>query len=142
MLYALFSWSGRLGRLGYFGYSLLLCVILVVLSLLLLAPLRSAPDAQGVTIAITVLLSVMGILGGFCLAAKRLHDVDLSAWHYVWIIFIPALLNGVGVALRSLGNTVPGLVISLAGLTFSLLVYFVLLLWPGTDGTNRFGERP
>jgi uncharacterized membrane protein YhaH (DUF805 family) len=143
MLFALFSWGGRMGRLAYFGYSILLSVMLVVLNLVLLLPLRNAPDAKGITIAITLILGAMGIWGGFCLAAKRLHDVDLSAWYYVWIILIPALLNGVGVAMRhpEVGMTVPGLVVSLAGLTFLLLVYLILLFWPGTDGTNRYGER-
>ena len=36
--------------------------------------------------------------GGFCLAAKRLHDLDLSAWHYVWMVFLPATFNGFGAA--------------------------------------------
>jgi uncharacterized membrane protein YhaH (DUF805 family) len=142
MLFALFSWSGRIGRLAYFGYSMLLCIVLVVLGLVLLLPLRNAENATGIAIAITVILVVMGIMGGFCLAAKRLHDVDLSAWHYVWMVFVPALLNGFGTAFTQLGKTAPGLTFSLLGVLISLLVGLFLLFWPGTDGTNRYGERP
>ena len=142
MLFALFSWSGRLGRLAYFGYSFLLVAVLVVLGLIFLLPLRNAADGTGVAIAIMVVLGLMGLFGGFCLAAKRLHDLDMSAWHYVWIIFVPAFFNGSGAAMKQLGMTLPGLLTSLLGSLISLLVGLYLLFWPGTDGTNRCGERP
>jgi uncharacterized membrane protein YhaH (DUF805 family) len=142
MLYALFSWSGRLGRLAYFGYSLLLSVILSVLGLILLLPLRNAPDAMGITITINVILVLMAVFGQFCLAAKRLHDLDMSAWHYVWIIFAPALFIGVGAGMSQAGMTFPGLVTMLLGALISLLIALFLMFWPGTDGTNQFGERP
>jgi uncharacterized membrane protein YhaH (DUF805 family) len=142
MLFALFSWSGRLGRLAYFGYSILLLTVLVVLGLILLLPLRNAAEGQGVGIAIVVILGVMGIAGGFCLAAKRLHDLDLSAWHYVWMVFVPALFNGFGAAFKQLGMTLPGLLTSLLGALISVLVGLYLLFWPGTEGSNRYGERP
>ena len=142
MLFALFSWAGRLGRLAYFGYSLLLGVILGVLGLVLLLPLRNAEDGEGVAIAIVVVLAFMGILGGFCLAAKRLHDLDMSAWHYLWIIFAPALFNGLGAGLLQAGMKFPGLMSTIFGSMISLLMALFLLFWPGTDGANRFGERP
>jgi uncharacterized membrane protein YhaH (DUF805 family) len=142
MLYALFSWSGRMGRLAYFGYTCLLVAVLVVLGLIFLLPLRNAADGTGVAIAIMVILGLMGLCGGFCLAAKRLHDLDMSAWHYVWIVFVPAFFNGSGAAMKQLGMAFPGLLTSLLGSLISLLVGLYLLFWPGTDGTNRYGERP
>jgi uncharacterized membrane protein YhaH (DUF805 family) len=140
MLLALFSWSGRMGRLAYFGYSLLLGAVLVVLGLVLLLPLRNAADSRGVMIAIVAVLVVMGILGGFCLAAKRLHDLDMSALHYVWIIFVPALLNGFGAAMQQLQMTLPALFCSLFGGLISVVMGLFLLFWPGTEGPNRYGE--
>ena len=142
MLFALFSWGGRLGRLAYFGYSFLLTSVLVGLGFILLWPLRNAEDAQGVTIAIVVILALMAIMGGFCLAAKRLHDLDMSAWHYVWMSFVPGIFQGSGFALKQQGMTLPGLGMTLLGLLVSLVVGLFLLFWPGTDGTNQFGERP
>ncbi|MDQ7248715.1 DUF805 domain-containing protein [Dongia sedimenti] len=142
MLYALFSWDGRLGRLAYFGYSILLVTILVVLGLVLLLPLRNAEGATGVTVAIMVILTVMGTVGGFCLAAKRLHDLDLSAWHYVWMVFFPAIFNGFGAAFRQLDMPGPALMTALLGLVISFGIGLYLLFWPGSDGANRFGERP
>ncbi|GAB2177358.1 DUF805 domain-containing protein [Dongia sp. agr-C8] len=141
MLFALFSWGGRMGRLAYFGYSMLLVAVLVVLGLVLLLPLRNATDARGVTIAIIVILVAMGIWGGFCLAAKRLHDVNLSAWHYAWMIVVPAICNGLGAALTKSGMQVPGLTATILGGVISLGVSLFLLLWPGTDGPNDYGER-
>jgi uncharacterized membrane protein YhaH (DUF805 family) len=141
MLFALFSWGGRMGRLAYFGYSMLLVTVLVVLGLILLLPLRNATDAQGVTIAIVVLLVAMGIWGGFCLAAKRLHDINLSAWHYAWIIVVPAICNGLGKVMKESGSVVPGLTLIIIGAVISLGVGLFLLLWPGTDGPNDYGER-
>jgi uncharacterized membrane protein YhaH (DUF805 family) len=142
MLYALFSWSGRLGRLAYFGYSVLLITVLVVLGLILLLPLYNAQTGAGVGIAIGVILALMAIFGGFCLAAKRLHDLDMSAWHYAWIILVPGFFNGLGTAMQKTGSELPGLIVSLIGSVISLGVGLFLMFWPGTDGTNRFGERP
>lgn len=141
MLFALFSWGGRMGRLAYFGYSMLLATVLVVLGLVLLLPLRNAENGQGVGIAITVILVLMGLFGGFCLAAKRLHDLNMTAWHYAWIVFVPATFQGLGLGLQHSGSPFPGLVIMLLGSAISLFVSLFLLFWPGTDGANDYGER-
>lgn len=142
MLFALFSWSGRLGRLAYFGYSFLLVAIVTVIGLILLLPLRNAGDgglAVGIVIGAILVLTLL--FGGFCLAAKRLHDLNLPAWHYAWIVLLPSFLNGVGVAMKQTGAEVPGLVTSLLGSVISILVGLFLLFWPGTDGANDYGER-
>lgn len=141
MLFALFSWGGRMGRLAYFGYSILLTFTLVILGLILLLPLRNATDAKGVTIAIIVILAAMAIWGGFCLAAKRLHDVNLTAWHYAWMVIFPTICSGFGAAFKELGMVVPGLVSTIVGGVISLGAGLFLLLWPGSEGTNDYGER-
>lgn len=142
MLFALFSWTDRMGRLAYFGYSMLLGAVLVVLGLILLLPLRNAENGRGVGIAIVVILVLMAIWGGFCLAAKRLHDLNMSAWHYAWIILVPAVFQGFGAAMKQLDMTLPALFMALLGSVISLGAGLFLLLWPGTDGTNDYGERP
>jgi uncharacterized membrane protein YhaH (DUF805 family) len=142
MLFALFSWSGRMGRLSYFGYSSLLGAVIGFLALILLLPLRNAENAAGVTATIVVILILMAVMGGFCLAAKRLHDLDLSAWYYAWIVFVPGTLQIIGLVLLSKEMKFPGLLCITFGSAISFFASVFLLLWPGTDGTNRFGERP
>jgi len=142
MLFALFSWGGRMGRLAYFGYSFLLVGVLAVIGLVLLLPLRNAGDGGlGVGIAIGAILTLALFSGGFCLAAKRLHDLNLPAWHYAWIVLVPAFLNGVGQVMRQSGAEFPGLLTGLLGSVISILVGLFLLFWPGTDGANDYGER-
>jgi uncharacterized membrane protein YhaH (DUF805 family) len=79
------------------------------------------PDAGGLAALATVIGGLL--IAGFALACvvmslanevKRYHDMDLSGW---WVLL----------------NLVPGL---------GALVIFVLGLWPGTKGANRFGEAP
>src|SRR5262245_39268315 len=135
MLFALFSWSDRMGRLAYFGYSVLLVAVMVVLGLILLLPLRNAENVTALGIIIVVLLAAMGLWGGFCLCAKRLHDLNMSAWHYAWIILVPAFFNGLGAAMKQMDMELPGLLVSLVGSVISLGIGLFLLLWPGTDGS-------
>jgi len=135
MLEAWFVWSGRMRRLAYFGYSLLLGVILFVIALILILPTRGSPNGPMVTAVVVILLGIVALFAGFCLCAKRLHDLDLAAWHYIWMILLPSIVSGIGTATQQLAlNAVGGL--------FSLCIGLYLLLWPGTDGTNRFGYRP
>jgi len=142
MVFALFSWGGRMGRLAYFGYSILLFGVLAVIGLVLLLPLRNAGDGGlAVGIAIGAILVLAMLYGGFCLCAKRLHDLNLPAWHYVWIVLLPSFLNGAGQAMKQTGAELPGLLTGLLGSVISLLVGLYLLFWPGTDGPNDYGER-
>jgi uncharacterized membrane protein YhaH (DUF805 family) len=142
MLFALFSWGGRMGRLAYFGYSFLLIGVLTVIGLILLLPLRNAGNgglAVGIVIGAILVLALL--YGGFCLAAKRLHDLNLPAWHYAWIVLLPAFLNGAGQAMKQTGAELPGLLTGLLGSVISLIVGLFLLFWPGTNGANDYGER-
>jgi len=142
MLFALFSWSDRMGRLAYFGYTSALGAILGVLGLILLLPLRNAENGKAMGIIIVILLVAMALWGGFCLMAKRLHDLDMSAWHYAWIVMVPAFFHGLGVALLGTDMKFPGLLAITAGSVISLGVTLFLMFWRGTDGTNQYGERP
>ena len=134
MLLAWFFWNGRLGRLAYFGYTMLLAVILAVVATLLIFPLRNSPNAQSVIVMVAVILGAIGLYAGFCLAAKRLHDMDMSAWHYLWMVLVPGAFQGFGSATHNVAVTVIGSLLSLA-------IGLFLLFWPGTDGPNNYGER-
>jgi uncharacterized membrane protein YhaH (DUF805 family) len=135
MLEAWFFWNGRMGRLAYFGYTILLSFILGMVGFLLLLPTRNSPNGPTVAIVVIGLLSLVGAYCGVCLAVKRLHDLDLSGWHYAWMALLPGALNGLAFGLHEI-------LLWVLGAVFSLAVGFILLLWPGTDGTNRFGYKP
>jgi uncharacterized membrane protein YhaH (DUF805 family) len=127
------SVSGRLSRLPYFGYSVLLIVITLVLSMIAIFALES--DSGGLS-AIGIVIAVvagLGMLwGSIAIAVKRLHDLNMSGWHYVWMVLVPAIFNGIGTANHSTGIQTGGSLISLA-------IWAFLLFAPGTPGPNRFG---
>jgi len=135
MIEAWFFLSGRIGRLAYFGYSLLLALGLAFLAVLMLLPARHSPNIGSVVILAIVLVGGIGAWGGICLGVKRLHDLDVSGWHYAWMALVPAALSGVGQATQSIA-------ISLVGGLLSLGVWVYLQFWPGTDGINQYGSPP
>lgn len=128
----LFGLQGRLGRTAYIGYGLLTCVVMGVVVGALVATGVSAlqPGKGGGTgpalgaLVAAVPLLLAGFWVSIALGVKRLHDMDMSGAHMIWII----ISSGVAGA------------IPFIGLLFSL----GLMLWfwcvPGTDGANRFGQ--
>jgi uncharacterized membrane protein YhaH (DUF805 family) len=135
MLEAFLFLSGRLGRLAYFGYSILLALVLGLIALVMIWPAYNTPN-QGLVITVAVVVvGAIAIWCGICLAVKRLHDLDLSGWHYAWMALVPGVINGLGVGMQSIPTRAVGGVLSLG-------IGLYLLLWPGTDGMNRFGYRP
>jgi uncharacterized membrane protein YhaH (DUF805 family) len=134
MIEAWFVWNGRMGRLAYLGYSFLLAIILVVLALILMWPARNTTNASALILVVSLVIGAVGVWGSVCLAVKRLHDLDLSGWHYLWMGLLPGVLSGIGSGAHILA-------LSLLGGFLSLGVLLYLLLWPGTEGGNRFGYQ-
>jgi uncharacterized membrane protein YhaH (DUF805 family) len=135
MLEAFLFLSGRLGRLAYFGYSILLWLVLTLIAVIMVWPAYKTPNQDTVILLASLIVGALAIWGGLALTVKRLHDLDMSGWHYLWMGLLPALVNGVGRGMHSLPITIAGVVLSLV---FGLF----LLFWPGTDGSNAYGYRP
>ena len=75
--------------------------------------------------------------------ARRLHDQDRSAW-FALIVPVAVGLKAYAYWLYEAGRIpAPKL-----GFPFNILegsltiVIFAIILWPGTDGANRFGNDP
>jgi uncharacterized membrane protein YhaH (DUF805 family) len=91
------------------------------------------------------LLQFVLVLPMFALFVRRLHDQGKSGW---WGLLLPlSLLLGIPrVVTEVRGDVVEIIVerstpISLAA-DLCALAAFVLCLWRGTDGTNRYGPDP
>jgi uncharacterized membrane protein YhaH (DUF805 family) len=125
----LYSFEGRIGRLRYFGYGLLA----VLLNGIIMGIGAGLATETPLVIPGTVLASagfVSMVWCGVALAAKRLHDMDLSAHHLWWIYGLSAL----GGVLQGLSH---GFAVLLAAFEFGVGIW--LLFKRGTDGPNRFG---
>jgi len=125
----LFTFTGRLGRLAYFGYTVLL-VLLGTFGALAASVLR---DVSGfLTFVLIAVIIVVMAWSGLSIAVRRLHDLDMSGWHYVWMAVIPDAIASFGQSQKSMLITAVGSLMALAFLLF-------LIFWPGTPGRNSYG---
>ncbi|MGA8653647.1 MAG: DUF805 domain-containing protein [Xanthobacteraceae bacterium] len=87
-------------------------------------PWRSAPFSFGWPEFISLMLAWPVV----AIYAKRLHDLNLSAW---WLLVLPAIT-----AVAALGAFDELLVLAYC------IILFVLGILSGSKGLNRFGEDP
>ncbi|MEO1649259.1 MAG: DUF805 domain-containing protein [Pseudomonadota bacterium] len=85
------------------------------------AILASMSGFGGLSLGLYGLFALFAFIPSIAVTVRRLHDRDMSGWWY-------------------LGFTLAG-ILPLVGLIASL-VFLVLLLLPGTSGSNRFGPDP
>ncbi|MDS4032252.1 MAG: DUF805 domain-containing protein [Candidatus Contendobacter sp.] len=112
-----FSHRGRLGRVRYIGYSVGLGLLINLLAAGwgALAALSGDQGKMGpFAVGGLILLAALAVALSVLLTIQRLHDFDASGW---WSAF----------ALVPLAN---------------LVLYLTLLIMPGTQGANRFGDPP
>ncbi|MFL1462950.1 DUF805 domain-containing protein [Roseococcus sp. DSY-14] len=111
------------------AYALTVLGLMVLLALLGLG--MAGGGALGVlALPLALLLAWMGGVN----TVRRLHDMDRTGWHLLWIAALSALGNLVGQAGLSGVSAVLGLA--------SLAVFLGLCLIPGTPGPNRYGPPP
>lgn len=115
------SAQGRLGRVRYIGYSvgigLLVNLIFALIGGLAAFLQRGGSSAESMgmlTGGIMIVLGVSALAVSFFLTIQRLHDFNASGW---WSVLI---------------------IVPLA----NLVLYLILLIMPGTQGPNRFGNPP
>jgi len=145
------DFTGRARRLEYWLFQLLqLMVYLVVLGLVIGSFTTHSPGGSLGVLAFAGLFALGCFLPNLAVAARRLHDSGRSAW---WLmLYAPGALGAVNGfhALQSLGSgdgeglaavAAQGSVLGLIG-NLCNLAAFVLMLLPGTRGSNRFGPDP
>jgi uncharacterized membrane protein YhaH (DUF805 family) len=142
----LFSFQGRIGRLAHLGGNLIVWLVLggallAMWSFVIARLLEEGGAAEDITgLAVLGLVAalaslVLGVWATLALAAKRLQDMDLSAWHLLWMVAlgsVPANVQG--------GALSPALDWSLQAVGF--LAWAWVFVLPGTTGPNRFGLAP
>jgi len=122
------SLTGRIGRLRYLAYfwpTMLLSIFLMLLAV------RPSTVDKTFTIVLVIALCGLWVCVSLRLMALRMHDLNQSSKWLLGLILLPGVLMAFGKP-------------QLAGM-FSILFWIVglmLLLVPGTDGDNDYGEQP
>lgn len=110
-----FSHRGRLGRVRYIGYSVGLGLSINLLVAALGGASAAISDGGDLLVGGGFfVLAVLAATLSILLTIQRLHDFDTSGW---WSVL----------------NLVP---------FANVVLYLVLLIMPGTQGANRFGDPP
>ena len=127
----LFGFRGRLGRSAFIALSMsAFGFVALSMPLLILASISQGVYGSGGLRGPGLLIVPVGLIALWSLLAqyaKRLHDVDKSAWHLAWIC-----------ALALASVSLPPFVSPLAVIG----PYVWLCVASGTEGPNRFGLEP
>jgi uncharacterized membrane protein YhaH (DUF805 family) len=135
----LFSFAGRLGRLGFLLRGMALGITAgVLLTVGFTLFLHGALWWLGLLIAIIALAAL--VAGYASLVVRRLHDMNFSGYHAIWVV--PLQLFGVAVPAALASEGVDTSRFDDAVFTLVAVIGAALLLWPGSKGENRFGYRP
>ena len=134
--HTLFGFSGRLNRMAFFGYGLVLAILLGIAVGAIVFLLMSDPSGELTPELSRVFtgLTIVSLWPTAALTVKRLHDMDRTGLHAVWIF----ALSGAGALLDQMARGGSN-AISVTLQILSLLVALWLLFARGTDGANRFG---
>ena len=144
MFEAYFILGGRMRRFKFLIYSILLWIVAPLLGLLGVPAINNARYPVMATIAVVTLLGLFWTWSCCALVVKRLHDLERSGWHCVWIVLVPALLFG-GLTIEINGipvNGVWGLRFGYTAGTVPVLAMLYLVLARGSDGPNKYGYPP
>src|SRR4051812_655917 len=92
MLEAYFTFDGRMRRWRLLIYSTLLIVLIAAIGIGGRLALDSARSVVAATLFIQGLLALVWLWAWAAMGVKRLHDLDKSGWHFLWLILAPQAL--------------------------------------------------
>ena len=131
-----FNFRDRAPRAEYWWYMLALMILSVIVNILILVPIVGA--------ILYLVFSIFSFITTLSAAARRLHDIDRTAW---WLVApYGVLILGMIVMLLAAAlsadflTSIAGIIFIVGGLIFIVLLIFFVL--PGTRGPNRFGPDP
>lgn len=141
MIKKFFAFAGRIGRLSYLlrgmGLGIATGALLVAGATLFF---YGGLWWLGIPIFVAALAAL--VVGYASLVARRLHDMDFSGYHAIWVVSVQLVCVFVLPALIGAEVDIPA--ISGIDPIFNLATVAIgtgLLLWPGTKEENRFGYR-
>ena len=118
------SRSSRSEFWWFYAFSLIITLFDAIIS--------SAVESIGYLI-ISIIISIGIFIPFISLTIRRLHDIDLSGWWYLFYSVVPLII--VLIALASS--------FYLIFISFFIYIYFVyLMVKKGTEGLNKFGNDP
>ena len=146
-------YKGRINRKAFVLYSLGLMGMfyLSLLTLILCAVIFNSPTANYFKIffafvaLIMFILFLLSISGHIAIAAKRLHDINLSGW---WILLYATLLIPLSLTIELANKEMLQISTSVKYLmyffywTSTLTMFWVLCFTKGDKGTNTYGPNP
>jgi uncharacterized membrane protein YhaH (DUF805 family) len=135
-----FDFAGRSRRTEVIYYWVATVLIGVTLGFarVMLAPFQSL-------MWFDVLLKLVFVIPMFALFVRRLHDQGRSGW---WGLLLPlALILSIPQRANEIRGDVGALIaqktsVTAVAMDLVCIAILVLLLWPGTDGPNRYGPDP
>ncbi len=139
----LFSFRGRINRARYWWVAFIYIIAWAILVgvMTFFAAFHDSPDTSMVTPAIFGIGAILGLIGtwsSFAVVAKRLHDLDMSAWWILPYVFGPAIIS-------SIASETSGIIFGILTIAnLAICVWFIVQLGfiRGTAGPNRFGPDP
>ena len=128
-----FGFGGRANRAKYWLVAAINVAIMAALTAV--AIVGDSPALWIVFIIVILVLMVSSV----AVSIRRLHDRGKSGWWVLVFIFVPGLLQGIG---SRLGDPVPMMILSVAGLAVSIWALVELGFLRGTQGDNAYGPDP
>ncbi len=142
MLEGYFALSGRIRRWRFFLYFFVLSIIVSVLALLGIPLVENARYPQAAAILVVIVIGMFCTWAAMALVVKRLHDLNRSGWHYVWMFLLPGLLTS---SVSFHWNQIQGSwsfgYLQVFGIV-SVLATLYLTFARGSDGPNDYGYPP
>jgi uncharacterized membrane protein YhaH (DUF805 family) len=125
-----YAFRGRTARIPFVLWTFVGPALVLIGTIFLLIPFAVF---CGFNATIPGTIGALAVIGAAAApAARRLHDLGLSAYHLGWYLLIPALLGIVG---HLLGTSFLGF--AAIGVQAAFFVY--LAIAPGEPGSNRYG---
>lgn len=126
-----FSFEGRINRSTYWLKYFLPVIGVAILFVAILFVLPTLTAVLGLILLIPYIWATIAV------SVKRLHDINLSGWWYVYLAVIPGVVSGIASFSGSL--SVAMIFSSLSTIT-GLGLFIMNGFIPGTKGQNNYGN--